>query len=538
MAFYERQPYIQPLHLTVLEVMAGDIHVPRFQRPGSEMTWTPEQRQELLDSLYRGYPIGTILLWTTNMPLSAYERVGGFKVPPPVAGKTIRFLLDGHQRLSSLVQIFGRGLLPDLPENHSEPNVAAIEQWVFDVVPTEPTGKSIERFILLLNDQSPTEYQLPLEIVFNRALLNRWVREKGLNEEQTKEVDQLRDRMREYSMPVAILRVDTLEEVTESFKRINSSGTPMGSFNMLAALAYQPDFDLHERFDQAYDDFLTPIGWGGIAKTDVLRICCGVLGEEPTRVKVDSLADKLKRDSTLLDNIFEAIAKAGEILRVIGIQGVEILPYAWQLIIISVVLNESQSNSSCDIAKIEKWFWLTTYGEVFSGGNKTITYRRSKDALSELLTKGTTNPYIKRPVGQLPDKGFNFRAVRAKACLLAMARLQDGGDRNGPAHHALARGNDSLKLLPRRGGARSNWMNLVIVGENQSLNQFRDALSHRVDKPEIFDAEADDLLQKIGIPRDARGTEEALLQARRDFILTKEKEFVTELGLTWKDQNS
>ena len=555
MAFYERQPYIQPLHSTILEVMAGDIHVPLFQRPGTEITWGPEQRQALLDSVYRGYPIGTILLWTTTMALNAHERVGGFRIPQPIAGKAIRFLLDGHQRLSSLVQIFGKGLQPDLPNQvQGSQELDPAEEWVFDMEPLEATNwfgssdatklseKRNDQFVLLRVGQTPTRLQLPLSIVFNRSALNRWVRESELDEAQTREVDQLRDRFREYSMLVAFLRVDTLGEATESIKRINSSGTPLGDFNMVAALAYGEEFDLHRLFEQLYNEFLEPIGWRQISRSDILRVCAGILQGDPTRLIVDDLAKKFKQDQTLLNRVFKGVVEAVAFFKAIGIHGPEMLPYSWQLIVIAIVLHEEGHFDENMQKRIERWFWLTTYGAVFVGGRKSTVYRKSKDALTKMLLEQSGEQEMERYVSSnvylIQDERFDFRAARAKACLLAMARLQDSGDCNGPAHCALARGLESLQLLPHRGGVRSNWWQLVIVGQDQSLNQFRDALSHRVDKPEIFDAEADDLLQKIGIPRDARGTEEALLQARRDFILTKEKEFVTELGLTWKDQNS
>jgi len=38
----------------------GDLRVPPFQRP---MRWRRADHLLLLDSLYRGYPIGTLLLW-------------------------------------------------------------------------------------------------------------------------------------------------------------------------------------------------------------------------------------------------------------------------------------------------------------------------------------------------------------------------------------------------------------------------------------------------------------------------------------------
>ncbi|HID31136.1 MAG TPA: DUF262 domain-containing protein, partial [Desulfobacterales bacterium] len=107
MPFYERQPYIQPLYQIVSEVLQGDIRIPRFQRPGTETTWSAEKRGNLLDSLYRGFPIGTILLWSTKKPINTLDAVGGFTIKSASSKDGQRLLLDGHQRLSTLVQVLG-----------------------------------------------------------------------------------------------------------------------------------------------------------------------------------------------------------------------------------------------------------------------------------------------------------------------------------------------------------------------------------------------------------------------------------------------
>jgi hypothetical protein len=297
-------------------------------------------------------------------------------------------------------------------------------------------------------------------------------------------------------------------------------------------------------FEQLYDDFLMPIGWGGISSSDILRICAGMLKGDPTRLSIDDLARKLKQDRAVLNKVFEIVVKVGEFFNTIGIHGPEMLPYSWQLIIIAVVLYEEDNFDQDMQERVERWFWLTTYGGVFTSAKSSTVYRKSKDALVKMLHSKAgeqeMEKYVSSNVYPIQEGRFDFRLARSKACLLAMARLQDGGDRNGSAHRALARGAESLQLLPRRGGVRSNWRNLVIVGENQSINQFRAALLIHNLISDLSDgkiAETDNLLQKIGIPADAHGTEEELLQARRDFISNKEKEFVTELGLTWKDQN-
>ena len=137
MPFYERQPYIQPLPSILAEVMRGEIRVPQFQRPGTEVTWTSDQRGDLLDSVYRGFPIGTVLLWSTKQDIRTMERIGGFGVPTPIPGRPLRLVLDGHQRLSTLVSILGPGLDDEsLSAKLTAEDDNERERWFFDLIST------------------------------------------------------------------------------------------------------------------------------------------------------------------------------------------------------------------------------------------------------------------------------------------------------------------------------------------------------------------------------------------------------------------
>src|SRR5882724_10282860 len=76
----------------------GEIRLPLMQR---DYVWKPKKVTKLLDSLYRGWPIGSFYVWQTQDARHTRERVG--RTPPtrPLDG-FYGFLLDGQQRLTSL----------------------------------------------------------------------------------------------------------------------------------------------------------------------------------------------------------------------------------------------------------------------------------------------------------------------------------------------------------------------------------------------------------------------------------------------------
>src|SRR5262249_48020555 len=80
----------------VMMIERGELRLPEMQR---QYVWRSTRVRDLMDSLYRGYPSGTILLWETdeNVPLQKFAVA---QVANPY--QSVRLLLDGQQRLTSL----------------------------------------------------------------------------------------------------------------------------------------------------------------------------------------------------------------------------------------------------------------------------------------------------------------------------------------------------------------------------------------------------------------------------------------------------
>jgi len=74
----------------------GELRLPEMQR---RYVWTATRVRDLFDSLYRGYPSGTVLVWDTDAEQPARDLVVGQKTSPFAHFK---LLLDGQQRLTSL----------------------------------------------------------------------------------------------------------------------------------------------------------------------------------------------------------------------------------------------------------------------------------------------------------------------------------------------------------------------------------------------------------------------------------------------------
>src|SRR5690349_20912315 len=66
------EPTIVPMARLADRVLTGEIVLPKYQRA---FVWGPQQVLELLDSVLRDYPIGSLLLWETTEQLASEQTV-------------------------------------------------------------------------------------------------------------------------------------------------------------------------------------------------------------------------------------------------------------------------------------------------------------------------------------------------------------------------------------------------------------------------------------------------------------------------------
>jgi len=81
-------------------VQRGELTLPEMQR---RYVWPATRVRDLLDSLYRGYPSGTILVWETDEEMPTRELAVQATRLPTTSRKLL--LLDGQQRVTSLSAI-------------------------------------------------------------------------------------------------------------------------------------------------------------------------------------------------------------------------------------------------------------------------------------------------------------------------------------------------------------------------------------------------------------------------------------------------
>lgn len=239
-------------------IQRGELRLPEMQR---RYVWKSTRVRDLLDSLYRGYPSGTILLWDTeeDVPLQKFS-VSQNSNP----FHSTRLLLDGQQRLTSLsavirgepVEVRGRQRPIELLFNLNHPDKLAV---VTDVEEESDEEDVLEDETEATEDELQRRFDNMAFVVATRKLerMPHWVKVSEVFKTEgdgpfleRAGVEGFKDpRYQKYSERLArlrairryIYRMDILEralsyeEVTEVFVRVNSLGAKLRSSDLALA---------------------------------------------------------------------------------------------------------------------------------------------------------------------------------------------------------------------------------------------------------------------------------------------------------------
>ncbi|MCZ2264753.1 DUF262 domain-containing protein [Isoptericola sp. QY 916] len=261
----------EPLALrkVIERINDGAIRIPGFQR---KFVWEPVRAALLMDSIYKGYPFGSVLLWRTRNELKTEKTVGGFELPPPEKDYPIDYVLDGQQRLTSIFATFQTGL--DAPQE--DPEV-----WLpiyYDFTAREDAQDS--RFVALSEDEFDAEKHFPLRTFFDPVAFSRAVR--GLSEERNVEIVGVQEKFKEALIPAETFETEDRTRVAIVFERVNRMGVELDMFELLTAWTWSEEFDLQNRFADLSEEF-SEFGFEDVGSDNdlMLRCCAAILKGDP-----------------------------------------------------------------------------------------------------------------------------------------------------------------------------------------------------------------------------------------------------------------
>jgi hypothetical protein len=216
------------LNHLIEDIKVGRIGLPDIQRP---FVWSAAKTRDLFDSMYRGYPIGTLMFWETG------AEVGTRQIGMETTIRTPQLLIvDGQQRLTSLFAVLtGRPVLTKSFEERRIRIAFRPEDQTFEV-----TDAAIERDAYFIPDITAlwsNGYKTTVRQYFERL---RQARDEDVPDahldELEERIDRVRD-LREFRFQVVELGASADEEqVADIFVRINSEGVKLNQADFILTL--------------------------------------------------------------------------------------------------------------------------------------------------------------------------------------------------------------------------------------------------------------------------------------------------------------
>ncbi|MBL4685289.1 MAG: DUF262 domain-containing protein [Nannocystaceae bacterium] len=238
----------------IAKVKNGGVRVPSFQRP---LRWKRADVRTLFDSVWRGYPIGSLLFWKREGPAEEIT-VGSARLNAPLVVDAW-WVVDGQQRTTALA-----ATLLDLDHGDDK-------RWELYFNPREQA---------FTEDPSGVA-TIPLSVLGDLRLLGRWLRERDLEDSDIDKLEDAQQRILDYSIPAYVVETDDVGALRAVFSRMNSSGVRMRAEEVFHALVGDKEdkdaIDL-ESLQRVCDEN----GFGQPSRGEVLKCVLAMSGLDPT----------------------------------------------------------------------------------------------------------------------------------------------------------------------------------------------------------------------------------------------------------------
>jgi hypothetical protein len=396
------------------QVSRGQIRIPKFQRG---FVWDPDQVAFFLDSLYKGYPVGTLLFWRTKQALQSERSLGPFTLPEVEPDYPIDYVLDGQQRLTS---IYGSFLPDPMPEE------AEWHDIYFDLHADSDAQEP--QFVALPPELVDNVRHFPMRVLFDPIQYRRAT--APFDEHTIIRLDEMQTKFKEVQIPIQVTSTEDRASVAIIFERINRTGVPLDTLQLLSAWTWSEEFALQDRFDELKEE-LEPFGFNEVGEDAnlLLRCCSAIISGDAAPSALMSLSGSEVRER--FDELLNGVRGAVDFLKNnLGIVNLRNLPYATILVPLSVFFaidgNKMFVMNSHQREFLERWFWRCCFGKRYSSG----VLRNLKTDIDEIvnLRQGNPSRLGDFPVGLSPFhfifNTFRVGSVNTDTFVLMLAQNQ------------------------------------------------------------------------------------------------------------------
>lgn len=356
---------------TILDnIDQGAIALPEFQRG---YVWNRTQVRGLMESLYRGHPVGSLLTWLTETE-GAVSRGDGQLQPG-----TVQLLLDGQQRVTSLYGLI-RGKAPQFFDGNAKAfeelrfhlDDEAFEFWQPVKMREDPRWVDVRE--MFARGPGPVIADLVADAKDNPRLTD-WI-------ERINRITEIRNR--EFHIEQVSGQNKTVDVVVDIFNRVNSGGTKLSKGDLALA-------KVCAEWPQARDEMKRCLGkWQNAGFDFSLELLLRAVNAIVTgRAPFSALADRspsevqegLKRAELAVDKVLNMLGSR------LGLNHGSVLPAKYPIVVLVRYLHEHDMSLGDYATRDGLLYWYiqaSMWGR-YAGSTETVL---AQD-LSTLAAAGT-----------------------------------------------------------------------------------------------------------------------------------------------------
>ena len=438
----------------------GHYQIPTFQR---EVVWHRDRIKRLWDSIYKFYPLGSILVWRTETKLQKHRDIGGHLLPEEPFSREFQYLLDGQQRTTALLTSIYGG--KDSDQNNHDPHLFV--DLTIDASDEVEDKSWRDRFLfwneiddrggdLLRNSGRMKRYEAGL-IVKLQDIAQRFPDvERRLVEGGRQDYDdparielrRLKSIFDNYKLSFIELRGIEVTEVCQIFERINQAGQPLSMFDIVVAKTFRPEetgdpgFYLRGLLD-AYRQELDKAGskYADLDNTMLLRILTVLVRDSFPDAGVHNITDRYLNvlRTEHLKGVWEdariAIRKVFDFLQNhLRLPGPALVPYGYFYLTLASYFFR---NTKPDYDLLRRYFWYVSFHREDLLSN-TSHLRNHIDRLHEVRRGGEFGfDRFLIDKDDLRKSAYRARGRRSRA-MLALFANQDPRDWAIPERSVLS----------------------------------------------------------------------------------------------------
>ena len=349
----------------VERLLAGEIVLPDIQR---DFVWAGSKIPRLLDSLYREWPVGSILLWQTTLdvPIKSAAVVQGAPV-----GVRPSILLDGQQRMTTLARV----LAPDrVPEGQKPPDIRF------------HPGRKEFKTANAVQAKDPNWISVS-GILKDGAQFRELLKPLSLTEDQQDDwyevLSDVAKKIRDYRLPVQTVSIDDYETVAEIFNRVNTGGRPLSKGDLIMGVLAarwpgrpardgKPEIRGGRQHIEDFEDALRARNWP-INREVILRVMSVLSVQSPNHTRLLEIKDPETWKSGWA-NTEDAVKHAiGFLKNDAGIPARSLLPTEYVLVLPAVFLQATNGAfaSPEERDSLVRWVLLASAFGHYSGSVET-----------------------------------------------------------------------------------------------------------------------------------------------------------------------